>query len=134
MSTHNILSVPVFDEAKKKFVGLLDVQDAVSLFLSLLRNNHNPSVEFAKATVEHTFSFVFLPSLPQLQSPTHFKDLSGIDVFMPTPKNRSLYHLIEVFTRGKKLDLYSLLSTTKTTPAHHIDARSSLMKEIEHFC
>lgn len=81
MSEHQILSLPVFDESKGRFIGIFDVHDALSFFLGL-RTNPNASAEFAKTTVASVYN------------------RSGIDVFMPTPGTRSLLNLIEIFTRG----------------------------------
>jgi CBS domain containing-hemolysin-like protein len=66
MAEHHILSLPVYDDEKQRFIGLLDVHDIVSFFLSLVRTSQNPSLEFSKTTVNRVYSMHSL--LPPLTS------------------------------------------------------------------
>jgi len=81
----NILSMPVWDDEKHHYKGMVDMEDLVALCMDTL--NHEPDLQRAGHKFEH------MPVSKAL-------NFSTSDVYMPTEKDVSLYYLIEVLTRG----------------------------------
>jgi len=85
LTKHNVLSLPVGDSSKKQYRGMVDVEDIVSLFLSTLNSEYSPEKadwKFNQVPIESAINF------------------SHSDVFLPMDGETSVWHLIEVFTRG----------------------------------
>eukprot|EP00005_Dracoamoeba_jomungandri_P000853 CAMPEP_0174252410 /NCGR_PEP_ID=MMETSP0439-20130205/1891_1 /TAXON_ID=0 /ORGANISM="Stereomyxa ramosa, Strain Chinc5" /LENGTH=217 /DNA_ID=CAMNT_0015332937 /DNA_START=19 /DNA_END=673 /DNA_ORIENTATION=+ len=86
MTKHKILSMPVWDERRECFCGMVDMQDLVCYFIACL-NECDGDVDASAPTFDDS-------------TISHAMNKSQMDVFSPIEEDVALYHVIEIFTRN----------------------------------
>jgi len=113
MAEKNIISIPVYKEGGKKFLGMFDVQDLVAVSLAMIDKEKEQKEKVDKGHSE----FYNLTAGKVI-------NFSKSDVLFPMDGSLSLYHLIEEFTRG----IHRIPVTDENSAIINIVSQSSVVK------